>query len=106
MARVGLFLRVLVKDGERALLLRDGRCVRVLEPGLHRLFDPLGALKAESFSVVRAEFPGERYAVQASSDLVNWTTLSTHTVDFYGMLDFIDGDMARDPMRFYRAVKQ
>lgn len=63
MVRVDLFLRVLVKDGERALLLRDGRCVRVLEPGLHRLFDPLGALKAETFNVVRAEFPAERYAV-------------------------------------------
>ena len=63
MARVGLFLRVVVKDGERALLLRDGRCVRALEPGLHRLFDPLGALKAECFNVVRAEFPAERYAV-------------------------------------------
>ena len=63
MVRVDVFLRVLVKDGERALLLRDGRCVRVLAPGLHRLFDPLGALKAETFSVVRAEFPAERYAV-------------------------------------------
>jgi regulator of protease activity HflC (stomatin/prohibitin superfamily) len=63
MVRVDLFLRVLVKDGERALLLRDGRTVRALEPGLHRLFDPRGALKAETFNVVRAEFPAERYAV-------------------------------------------
>ena len=63
MIRADLFLRVLVKDGERALLLRDGRTVRALEPGLHRLFDPLGALKAETFNVVRAEFPAERYAV-------------------------------------------
>jgi len=61
--RVGLVLKVLVKDGERALLLRDGRYQRVLEPGQHRLFDPLGQLKAEIFSVVRAEFPAERYAV-------------------------------------------
>src|SRR5919108_4039117 len=63
MVRGDLFLRVLVKDGERALLLRDGRTVRALEPGLHRLFDPLGALKAETFNVVRTEFPAERYAV-------------------------------------------
>ena len=61
--RVGLLLRVLVQDGERALLLRNGRCERALEPGLHRLFDPLGALKVETFNVVRAEFPAERYAV-------------------------------------------
>jgi regulator of protease activity HflC (stomatin/prohibitin superfamily) len=63
MVRVDLFLRALVKDGERALLLRDGRAVRVLGPGLHRLFDPLKALKVETFSVVRTEFPAERYAV-------------------------------------------
>jgi regulator of protease activity HflC (stomatin/prohibitin superfamily) len=63
MLRVGLLLRVVVQDGERALLLRNGRYDRVLEPGLHRLFDPLGALKVETFNVVRAEFPAERYAV-------------------------------------------
>jgi len=63
MVRVGLSLRVLVKDGERALVQRNGRYERVLEPGLHRLFDPLCSLKAETFGVVRAEFPAERYAV-------------------------------------------
>jgi regulator of protease activity HflC (stomatin/prohibitin superfamily) len=63
MVRVGLTLRVLVKDGERALLLRNGRYVRALEPGLHRLFDPLRRLSVETFGVVRAEFPAERYAV-------------------------------------------
>jgi len=63
MVRVGFMLPVLVKDGERALLQRNGRIVRVLGPGLHRLFDPLFALKAEVFNVVRAEFPAERYAV-------------------------------------------
>jgi regulator of protease activity HflC (stomatin/prohibitin superfamily) len=61
--RVGFVLKVLVKDGERGLLLRDGRYERVLEPGQHRLLDALGRLKAEIFSVVRAEFPAERYAV-------------------------------------------
>jgi regulator of protease activity HflC (stomatin/prohibitin superfamily) len=34
-------LRVTVKDGERALLTRNGRLERVLEPGRHRLFDPV-----------------------------------------------------------------
>jgi regulator of protease activity HflC (stomatin/prohibitin superfamily) len=63
MLRISLFSRVLVQDGERALLLRDGRYDRVLEPGLHRLFDPFGALKVATFNVVRAEFPAERYAV-------------------------------------------
>ena len=52
-----------VKDGERALLTRNGRLERVLEPGRHRLFDPRNELKAEVFKVIRAEFPVERYLV-------------------------------------------
>ena len=58
-----LTMRLTVKDGERALLTRSGRLVRVLEPGRHALFDPLRQLSAETFSVVRAEFPADRYAV-------------------------------------------
>jgi len=58
-----LMTHVTVKDGERALLTRNGRLERVLEPGRHRLFDPRHELTAEMFNVVRAEFPAERYAV-------------------------------------------
>jgi len=56
-------LRVTVKDGERAILLRDGRFERLLEPGRHRLFDPKRELTAELYQVVRTEFPLERYNV-------------------------------------------
>ena len=58
-----LTLRVTVKDGERALLTRDGRFERVLEPGRHTLFDPMRNLGIELHNVVRAEYPAERYAV-------------------------------------------
>jgi regulator of protease activity HflC (stomatin/prohibitin superfamily) len=58
-----LMVRLTVKDGERALLTRNGRLERVLEPGRHRLFDPRNELTAEVFAVVRAELPAERYAV-------------------------------------------
>jgi len=61
--RYFLMLNVMVKDGERALLLRNGRYERVLGPGRHRCFDPRRELTVETFSVVRAEFPAERYAV-------------------------------------------
>jgi regulator of protease activity HflC (stomatin/prohibitin superfamily) len=56
-------LRITVKDGERAILLRDGRFERLLEPGRHRLFDPMRELTAELSPVVRTEFPLERYNV-------------------------------------------
>ena len=63
MNRSLLMLRVTVKDGERALLLRNGRLEQVLDPGRHRLFDPARELNADIFNVVRAEFPADRYAV-------------------------------------------
>ena len=56
-------LRVTVKDGERAFLMRNGRLERVLEPGRHTLFDPRRALAVELHNVVRAEFSAERFAV-------------------------------------------
>src|SRR5262245_20173098 len=56
-------LRVIVKDGEMAFLMRNGRFERVLEPGRHTLFDPMRELTVELHAVVRAEFPAERYAV-------------------------------------------
>jgi regulator of protease activity HflC (stomatin/prohibitin superfamily) len=56
-------LRVTVKDGERALLTRNGRFERVLEPGRHTLFDPKHELAVELYQVVRAEFASDRYAV-------------------------------------------
>jgi regulator of protease activity HflC (stomatin/prohibitin superfamily) len=72
MNRLLMMLRVTVKDGERALLTRNGRFERVLEPGRHRLFDPKRELAAEVFQVVRADFPTDRYAVlkAARPDLV------------------------------------
>jgi hypothetical protein len=56
-------LRVTVKDGERALLMRNGGYERVLGPGRHRLLDLKRELTVETFQVVRAEFPMDRYAV-------------------------------------------
>jgi regulator of protease activity HflC (stomatin/prohibitin superfamily) len=65
-------LRVTVKDGERGLLMRNGRFERVLGPGRHRLIDPLREFTVEVIGIVRAEFPADRYAVLKSArpDLV------------------------------------
>jgi regulator of protease activity HflC (stomatin/prohibitin superfamily) len=56
-------LRVTVKDGERAILSRNGRFERALEPGRHTLFDPRHELGVELYNVVRTELPAERFAV-------------------------------------------
>ena len=52
-----LMTHVTVKDGERALLTRNGRLERVFEPGRHRLFDLRRQLTVEIFSVVRTDSP-------------------------------------------------
>lgn len=54
------WMRAVVADGERALLSRNGRFMRVLGPGKHVLFDPGRALSVEICKIVRAEFPVER----------------------------------------------
>jgi regulator of protease activity HflC (stomatin/prohibitin superfamily) len=58
-----LMKTVTVKDGERALLTRNGRLERVLGPGRHPLLDLRRQLTAEIFNVVRTEFNADRYAV-------------------------------------------
>lgn len=63
MFRHFLMLRLTVKDGERAFLLRNGRFERVLGPGRHRLFDPLRGLAVELHDAVRSEYPADRFAV-------------------------------------------
>ena len=63
MSRLFLTLDVTVKDGERAILKRDGRFERVLEPGRHRLFDPMRTLTADVYQVVRTEFRLDDYNV-------------------------------------------
>ncbi|MGD9668443.1 MAG: slipin family protein [Hyphomicrobiaceae bacterium] len=55
-----LMFDTVVKDDERGFLYRDGRFVRLLEPGRVRLFDPARSMSDELFKVVRAEIPAER----------------------------------------------
>jgi regulator of protease activity HflC (stomatin/prohibitin superfamily) len=62
MMRHFLMLRLTVKDGERAFLMRNGRLERALGPGRHRLFDPLRGLSVELHDAVRTEFPADRFA--------------------------------------------
>jgi hypothetical protein len=61
MPRKFLMLRMTVKEGQRGLLIRNGRFRRVLEPGRYCWFDPRRRINAEVFGTVRAEFPAERY---------------------------------------------
>lgn len=57
---MGLMFEAVVKDDERGFLYRDGRFVRLLEPGRVRSVDLMNEMSAEVFKVVRAEIPAER----------------------------------------------
>lgn len=46
-----MFQNIVVTEKQRGLLIRDGRFIRVLEPGRHRLWNPLGRSEVELFDV-------------------------------------------------------
>jgi regulator of protease activity HflC (stomatin/prohibitin superfamily) len=60
MRKYGFWFEVVVKDDERAFLARDGRFVRLLQPGRFTAFDPGGHLTVEVVKAVRAEIVPER----------------------------------------------
>jgi hypothetical protein len=51
--------RVAIGDGERGLLYKNRRFVRVLAPGVCRLWDVFGALEVRSFDITRPDFIGK-----------------------------------------------
>jgi hypothetical protein len=48
--------------------------------------------------------PGQRYVLQFSTDLVNWSNVSTNTADSNGLAAFIDSDAKNYQQCFYRTV--
>ena len=71
MTRVPFMLSFTVKEGEIALVRRDGMIVGAYRMGRHRMFDPLRKLTVETFAVLRAQFPNDkaRAIAQARPDL-------------------------------------
>jgi SPFH domain / Band 7 family len=55
-----LWFKTIVKDDERAFLMRDGRFERLLGPGRFSAFDPMRHLAADTVKVVRAEISADR----------------------------------------------
>lgn len=51
-----LWKRFVVTQTQRALLLREGEFIRVLAPGVHRMFDPLNRYAVQSWNVQAPHF--------------------------------------------------
>jgi regulator of protease activity HflC (stomatin/prohibitin superfamily) len=60
MRKYGFWFEVIVRDDERGFLSRDGRFIRLLQPGRFLALDPGWQLSAEVVKVVRAEIATER----------------------------------------------
>ena len=57
----------------------------------------------------RLEFVGDNgkcYLIEVSTDMVKWVSLGTCTADAEGNVEFTDPNVARQPLRFYRALEQ
>jgi len=54
--------------------------------------------------VVFLGIPEIAYLVQASQDLIQWTTLGTRTADTVGFFEWLDTDAYLFPGRFYRSI--
>jgi hypothetical protein len=67
------------------------------------LRSPSAVLADGSFHVTAPGPDGAWFYVQYSSDLVNWSFVSTNQV-FQGSIDFVDPDAPSSASRFYRAV--
>jgi len=48
---------------------------------------------------------GKTYSVQASTNLVDWETISVEAVTEDGLLEFEDADAVKHPYRFYRVLE-
>jgi hypothetical protein len=59
-----------------------------------------------SFSFLLRGVPGGVYDIQASTDLIHWTVISTGTLPETGVLTISDPDARLFNNRFYRAIKQ
>lgn len=68
MSRLSFWTTAVVKDDERGFLRRDGRFVKLLEPGRFTEFDPLGQLSVEIVKILRAEIASEKALLLAKTD--------------------------------------
>jgi hypothetical protein len=81
--------------------------VQVLVSAVHHVEGKIGPgeITSDGFFGRLLATPGERRVIEASTDFLRWIPIHTNTVDYYGMLSFIDLDQPRFPYRFYRSVK-
>ncbi len=93
----------LVEDG------RGGECVGIIIINFmatNSLKIDMSAGESTGAKITMAGIPNHGYQIQASTNLVDWTTLNTVTADPEGIIEFLDASAINYPQRFYRAEAQ
>ena len=93
----------LVEDG------RGGSCIGVIIINFmstNQLHLDVSNLCTTGAALTLAGVPGQTYLIQVSTDLVNWTDLSTATADSMGIIRVLDAAAKNCPQRFYRSISQ
>jgi hypothetical protein len=104
----GLTLFAVVNGGTNSLDFNSQNNVMqaTIQPNIavvNVLLGPVTLLSGGVLQVSMMGLAGQTYLIQASTDLVNWTTLTTLTLT-NGTGQFTDPATASYPQRFYRAV--
>ena len=68
-------------------------------------FTGMGTQSSTNFWLEMRGTPSAVCTLQVSSNLMDWTTLSTSGLGINGLWEFVDQDRQRYPRRFYRAVQ-
>jgi uncharacterized repeat protein (TIGR01451 family) len=65
--------------------------------------DPAAIQSNGAFTIILTGQPGKSYAIQASADLVSWTSIATNITSYGGTFQFSDTNIVNVPYKFYRA---
>ena len=65
------YKRIVLAEHERALYLEDRKLMKILSPGVHKIFDPFGRIEVQVHDVSNPEFdhPHAELLVKSASDL-------------------------------------
>jgi hypothetical protein len=91
-----------VKNANGTVVSSNAVLLVLLEPVVEVVRVVSSGLTTTGFNLRLAGPLGSNYVIQASSDLTNWTSISTNAAPD-GTVDFTDTAALNRPQRFYRA---
>jgi hypothetical protein len=96
-----------------AYIISDGRggedfatVTLLFSSATNRLQIDASGVKANGAKLSMMGTPNQTYQIQVSTNLVQWSLMSTVTATSTGVMEILDADSKNYPQRFYRAVAQ